>query len=283
METLAITLSLLAAVAFGSGDFFGGMGSKRAKANAMIISSQLIGLVAYIILALVTQETFPEARYLVIGMFGGLFGCIGLNALYRGLATGRMGLVAPVSAVLAAIIPMIYGVFTLGLLPIHKFLGLGIALVAVWLISRSEQLGKIQWRDLVLPVIAGLGFGIAFIFVSELADGTVFWGLTALRITSITVMFLFTLFSTRSLVRQEYFVPMSVLWFVALAGGLDSIGNVLLILANQNGRVDIVNVLSSLYPAPTILLAWWLLKEKIIRPQLVGIVLALIAIALITI
>jgi uncharacterized membrane protein len=274
----SVIFGLLSATSFGIADFLGGFASKNNHPTPVIITSQFFGLLTYFILALLTQEALSEPRYLLLGACAGLFGCLGLNALFRGLAQGKMSLVAPVSAVLTATIPVIYSLLTIGAPPAYKFLGFGLALIAVWMISASGTLGKIAWRDLVLPVLAGSCFGMTFVLISEASKGSTYWALIAVRLMSLAIMLALALTT-----RQRLVVGRASLFWVIVSGVLDAGGNLFFAFATQAGRLDIATVLAALYPTATVLLAWLVLKEKISRNQWLGVLLALVAIFLITV
>jgi drug/metabolite transporter (DMT)-like permease len=206
----------------------------------------------------------------------GTLGVLGLLALYRGLATGRMGIVAPVSAVVAAMVPVLVGAALEGLPGAVQVLGFGLALVGVWLLSRPERAGSLQLNDLALPVAAGLGFGLFFVFIHQAGDAGTLWPLVAARLASVSLM----LAVTRA--ARQAVLPARPLWVLtALAGVLDAGGNAFFVLATQAGRLDVAGVLSSLYPASTVLLAWAVLRERFTRPQLAGVTAALLSVALI--
>jgi drug/metabolite transporter (DMT)-like permease len=274
----SVISGLLSAASFGTADFLGGFASKNNHPTSVIITSQFFGFLTYLVLILITQEPLSQPRFLLLGACAGLFGCIGLNALFRGLANGKMSLIAPVSAVLTATIPVIYSLLTIGAPPVYKFIGFGLALVAVWMISASGNIGKVSWRDLVLPILAGTCFGITFILLGEASKGSTYWSLLFVRIVSLSIMLVVAIIT-----RQRLTVGKASLFWVMVSGVLDALGNLFFAFANQTGRLDIATVLSALYPTATVLLAWLVLKEKISRNQWLGVLLALIAIFLITV
>jgi uncharacterized membrane protein len=206
----------------------------------------------------------------------GIFGAIGLIALYRALADSHMGVAAPVSAVVAAAVPVIFGTFLEGLPGIPQIAGFGLAFIAVWLISRTRH-AQVHWRDLGLPFIAGLGFGIFFVIIGGIGESAVWWPLIAARFGSLSMLLGMTLFK-----RQAQVVARPLIVMAVIIGVLEVGGNAFYILARQAGRLDVAAVLASLYPATTVLLARFVLKEHVGRSQLVGIVAALAAIVLIT-
>jgi uncharacterized membrane protein len=275
-ELAPIAFGLLSALTWGAGDFSGGVASKRTGVYAVIIASQLVGLFFLIGLALVFDKATPFPEDLMWGAAAGAAGAVGLLALYRGLASGRMGLVAPLSAVLAAALPVIVGAFTQGLPDISQFIGFGFALAGVWLLSRPEGALNFRLTELTLPVMAGVGFGLFFIFMDRANERTVFWPIVAARVASVLLMTLTARINSQPRWPERAHLPL-----IALAGLLDAGGNAFFTLATQTGRLDVASVLSSLYPASTVALAWVILKERLTRPQWLGVAAALIAIVLI--
>lgn len=279
-EIPSVLFGLLSACSWGAGDFCGGLASKRTSVYAVVITSQAIGIGLLLGLALVFGETFPPWRDLVWGAGAGMAGAVGLLALYRGLASGRMGLVAPVSAVGAAALPVVIAAFLQGLPGWLTLIGFAAALGGIWLLSRpaSPIAAAVNLNDLGLPVAAGLGFGLFFVLIDQANNHSTFWPLIAARLASLTLI---TLIARAN--RQAVTPERSQLGLVALSGALDAGGNAFFSLAVQAGRLDVASVLSSLYPASTILLAWWLLKERLTRWQWAGVLVALAAIVLITV
>ncbi|MGQ0602447.1 MAG: EamA family transporter [Anaerolineales bacterium] len=276
LELAPIAFGILSAATWGAGDFSGGLASKRAGVLSVIIGSQLVGMLLLIGLALAFDTAMPWASDLGWGAGAGLAGAIGLFALYRGLASGRMGLVAPLSAVLAAALPVIVGSITQGLPDGLQFLGFGFALAGVWLLSRPEGALSFRLKDLTLPVVAGLGFGLFFVLMDRANDHAIFWPIVAARVASLGLMSGIALFNRQPMWPARTHWPLTV-----LAGVLDAGGNAFFTLAAQAGRLDVASVLSSLYPASTVALAWVVLKERLTRPQWVGVAATLVAIVLI--
>ncbi|RPI95822.1 MAG: EamA family transporter [Chloroflexi bacterium] len=200
---------------------------------------------------------------------------IGVGFLFQGFAKGRMGIVAPLSAVLATALPVIFSTLTEGLPGNLQLVGFGVALVGIWLLSRPERLNS-RPVELGMAAVAGLGFGGFFIALDQVGEDTVFWPLVAGRAAACTVMIAFALATHRPMLRHSPFK------LLILAGILDVGGNLFFLLAVQKGRLDITAVLGSLYPAVTALLAQLTIKEHLTRPQMIGVSAALLAIVLIT-
>lgn len=276
-EILAITYGISSAVTWGAGDFSGGFATKRNHVFTVILLSQMVGALLLVILALLFAEGMPHMKYLLFGALAGIFGAFGLVALYRGLAVGRMGIVAPISAVVTAFIPMVFAFFNEGLPPKMQILGFFIALLAVWFLSSSVGGVKTRLNELLLPVAAGAGFGLFFIFIDRVSDEAILWPLVAARLGSLCLVSTFFLIRRR----QMEIPARGQFLFIALAGIFDTGGNAFFALATRLGRLDTSAVLSSLYPAATVMLAWLILKERLSHKQWFGVVAALLALALI--
>jgi drug/metabolite transporter (DMT)-like permease len=273
---LSILFALSAAVAWGSGDFTGGFVSRRIGAFHTVLISYSVGLFALTFVALVRREPVPPGADLLWGALAGLSGMVGLGFLFRGFATGRMGIVAPISAVLTAAIPVIFTALTEGLPQQLKLLGFGLAIVSIWLLSRPERFGG-RPDGIGMALLAGLGFAGFFIAIAQVSKEAVFWPLVAGRLAACTLMVVIALSTRRPLLPSPF--PLGLL---VLAGLLDVAGNLFFLLSTQLGRLDVTAVLASLYPAVTAILAWLLTREHMARLQVVGVVIAVLAIVMIT-
>jgi drug/metabolite transporter (DMT)-like permease len=276
-EIAPLVFGLSAAVCWGAGDFCGGVATKATQVTRVIISSQLVSLLLLVLLAIVLHEPLPTVDRLLLAGVAGIIGAIGMLALYRALAVGQMGVAAPVSAVVAAGVPVIVGSFIEGPPSTAQLIGFGLALVAVWFISRTGN-SAIRWRDLGLPIIAGLGFGTFYVMIGSAGQDAVWWPLVAARIGSLGALFIVAIIK-----RQPRLVEKQALKLIILIGVFEVGGNAWYILARQAGRLDVAAVLASLYPAVTVWLAWFFLKERMYRLQSIGVVAALAAIVLISV
>jgi drug/metabolite transporter (DMT)-like permease len=272
-----LLFGLTSAACWGAADFCGGVATKVTQVYRVIISSQLVSLLLLLVSALVLQESLPSVDQLLLAGAACSIGAIGMLALYRALAMGQMGVAAPVSAVVAAGVPVIAGSLIEGPPGTAQLIGFGLALVAVWFISRTGN-SAIQWRDLGLPVIAGLSFGTFYVMIGSAGQNAVWWPLVAARIGSLSALFIVTLIK-----RQPRLVEKQTLGLVVLIGVLEVGGNACYILARQAGRLDVAAVLASLYPAVTVWLAWFFLRERMYRLQSIGVLAALAAIVLISV
>lgn len=275
---MAVFLGLLVAVTYGAADFFGGLSSKRASVPAVVVLSQLTGLPLLLVLVPVAGGD-ATLRVLALGAVAGAFGALGLTCLYRGLSSGRMSVVAPITAVGAAIVPVGWGLVQ-GERPGAVALGgIALALVAVGLVSRTDDdvLDGEETEEaptpapfLALAIIAGLGFGMVFVLLAETGDDAGFWPLVAGRLTSIPLLAAGTVVTGRSFAIGSRRVAATIVG----AGLLDMAANALFLLASRAGLLALVGVLSSLYPASTVLLARVVLRERLQGVQVVGLTLA---------
>jgi uncharacterized membrane protein len=275
-EMLAMSYGISSALSWGAGDFSGGFASRRCHVLTVILFSQIMGAVFLIGFTLLLKEQFPPVTHMLWGGLAGIFGVLGLLALYRGLASGRMGIVAPISAVTTAVIPIVYAFFNEGFPKITQALGFGMALLAVWLLSYTKSDSKIQRHELYLPVLAGIGFGLFFICIDTASTRSVLWPLVGTRCSSIALTaILYMLNGKPAIPQNKHF------FYIFLAGIFDVMGNGFFAFAAHLGRLDISATLSSLYPAATVLLAWIILKEKLLRQHWLGVFAALVSLSLI--
>jgi drug/metabolite transporter (DMT)-like permease len=277
----SVSFGLAAAAAWGAGDFTGGLAAKRANVYGVVIGGQAVGLAILLLLALLSKETPPTVQNLALAGLAGIAGGFGLILLYRALAEGRMSAAAPISAVLAAAIPVLVSAVWQGLPRPLALAGLFLALLAIGLIARGEgsaELANAQPARLHLAFAAGVVFGLFFVLLHRASQAALFWPIIAARLASITFLTTYAASSRQRWAPQVHSWPL-----IALAGILDTAGNSLYVLSGQFGRLDVAAVLSSLYPAATVALAWLVLKERIASIQKLGIVTALAAIVLITV
>jgi len=276
MEYSAIFFGLVSAVTWGAGDFSGGMAVKRTNPYGAVIGAHVISLTLLVALGLIIGEPVPPLHDWLWGGAAGLGGGIGLALLYSALASGQMSVAAPVSALVAATLPVLVGAFSDGLPGIGTLIGFGLALTAVWLISGGVGL-EFNFERLRMPVLAGVGFGAFFIFIHQGSSLSIIWPLVATRIASISSLLIF------SVVTRQPWIPTRNSWIpIIMSSLLDSAGNAFYALSARAGRMDVAAVLGSLYPGSTVLLAWFILKERVSPLQMLGILIAFAAIILIT-
>ena len=271
-----IIFGLAASLLWGSGDFSGGLASRRDNASSVVFAAYAVGCVLLVIIALIWREVFPSPLDIFWGGISGISGALGLIAFYSALSIGRMGIVAPVSAIMTAGIPVIFSAYTQGLPSLLQLGGFVLALLAIVLISRPER-AKGRPVGIGLALLAGCGFGCFFVLISRVSPASTFWPLAVARLTSVLVLLIMIR------VRNQQILPKkSVFLLVILAGVLDALGNAFFVLASHVGRLDVAAILSSLYPAATVILAALLLRERMTRIQTLGILFALVAIPMIS-
>ena len=263
---------------FGTGDFLGGLASRRAPILSVLVVSQGVGLVGMLAAALIAGGA-PSGVDLLLGAAGGLAGGAGVALLYRALATGTMALVAPVTGVVAAIVPVGVGI-GMGERPsILQLLGIAVAVAAVALLSGGRPRSGVRLRgtSLLLALGAGAGFGLFYIALARTSAGAGLWPLVAARGASVTA------FSSALAVRRERMSRGTAGLPVMIATGVfDVSANALYVVAVHHGLLSIVAVLVSLYPASTVLCSLVFLGERLRALQIGGVALALGAVALIT-
>jgi drug/metabolite transporter (DMT)-like permease len=240
------------------------------------IITQLVGLILLSSAAIFFGENIPANTDLMWGAVAGLCGGSGLLALYHALSVEKMGIVAPVTAVWSAVVPMSFGMITEGLPTISQLTGFAFAFVGVWLISRDKNSQKIGLNRIKLPLLAGTGFGLFMILIDQVQSPGIFWPLVGARVATIPIFIIVAYYSKKLEIPGIKYLPL-----ILFAGFLDTGGNVFYVLAAKTGRLDIAAILTSLYPAVTVLLAWVLLKERLKSRQWIGVFAVLIAVVLI--
>ena len=277
---LSILYGIASALSWGAGDFAGGLSSRKVGAYRAVFYADFFGLFVLFAAFLIFPETLPAMRVMWASAIGGMLGSIGLLVLYYSLIKGQMSIAAPVSALFAALLPVIVGSITEGLPSLLQLIGFVLALTAVSLISQGgggEGFHISHLSDLRLPILAGVGFGCYFIFMHNATqnNSATLWPMIVSRVAGTLLLLGFVLAR-----REQLSVPRAAWKVVLINATLDLCGNFFYILASKAGRLDIAAVLSSLYPGATVVLAWLLLKDHIARWQVVGILLAFGAIVL---
>ena len=275
---IAALLGLASAFSWGIGDFAGGLASRKVGAYRAVMYGEAIGLIFAFIAIPFVNEPFPDSHTLKWSIAAGIVGTIGLLAFFEAMRLGRISIVAPLSALIGAIIPVLVGSFLEGTPQSGVLFGFALALIAVVLISREKDEGESKASThLYLPILAGTAFGLYFVFMNEASENLVIGPLITARFSGMLSIALYLLFK-----RESFRIEAGSWQLLTINGLFDVGGNLFYILAAQAGRLDISAVLSSLYPGMTVFLAWLILKEKLQITQWIGILLALIAIILIT-
>ena len=269
-------LALMSALSWGTADFLGGIATRKSgRVLSVIILSQLAGV------ALVVVALLFLGGDLVDGDIGwaaaaGMGGGVGLVLLYRGLSIGTMSVIAPLSAITAAVVPVAWGLLTGERPSLPATIGIPLALAAIALVSGAHLKGFLSSSGLLEALGAGIGFGAFFILIAN-TESAELWSLTFARVASIVLLLAVALLTR---------VPMrpgkGVGWLIVGAGTLDTAANLLFLLAERRGLLTLVAVVSSLYPASTVILARIVLDERITKAQWIGLGLAALSVGLIS-
>ncbi|HET9342766.1 MAG TPA: DMT family transporter [Candidatus Eremiobacteraceae bacterium] len=276
---MGVIIALAAAAVYGAGDFFGGLATKRDSVLTVVPLTGLFGLATALLAVPLLSPGPPSARDLELGALVGVFGGVAIACLYRGLAIGSMSVVAPITAVIAAVVPVGYG-FVIGERPSTiAIIGIVLAIGAVALISSSSHedvSGQAEPRraGLVEAFAAGIGFGLLYVILSQTSRGM--WPLVAARVVSVASVGAVAL----ALGRFTVPAPKSIRT-MAWSGVLDMGGNVLYLLSLRYTFISVAAVITSLYPASTVMLARMVLGERLGRLQWLGVGCAAIGISLI--
>ncbi len=278
---MAILFGLLAACAWGTGDFTGGLASRRAPETAVILATEAIGLVLLLGFASFTHGS-PTLADLVLSAIAGLLGVCGLALLYRGLSQGRASVVAPLSAVGAAILQVTWGLARGEQPGVVAIIGIVIALVAIGVVAGSAEEptteGALGRRvEIQCGLGAAVGFGLYLILISETSHGAGLWTAVAARVAPVVVLAI-----GLPLFKQRWRLPRSVLPIVTISGLTDAAANALLVVAVRQGLLSVVAPVANLFPAVTVLLARAFGHERIGRGRIAGLALAVVGLVLIS-
>ena len=297
--------SLAAVFIWGTSDFTGGYASRRANAFVFTAFSHLCALILMVVLALAQHASFPSRAGILWALLAGGIGGFSLAVFYRALAEGKMGLTAPIAALLGAAIPTLADIAMEGAPHAWTFAGFALALVAIWLITRAEpvrnsiqdsapqseeekdkQLDDDQVDDeektgavpkgVAVAALAGVGFATFYLCIRQAGAGSPLWIAAVSRAASFLATAI-AVIATKAPLRLD--LPRAAM--AAVAGSFDITGSALFIFASQHGRLDEAVVISSLYPAVTVILARLILKEHFSRWRFIGLLAALAAVPMI--
>jgi drug/metabolite transporter (DMT)-like permease len=278
---MASLLALLSSALWGSADYHAGKLSKRFPAIAVLATSQAIGFLTGVFLVIVSRSWNAQALgsdgYLLAGALAGLCGYAGLISLYAALSTGRMGVVSPISS-LGALIPLAYAIFIKGdQLSTIVTIGVVAALLGGFLASGPEVSQGLPLKPVLLALSAAVFFGLALVFMAIGSQSSALMTMTTMRTTTLIIgIAIFIRFRhIGGLGKSE----LPILIFIGVA---DFAANLLLGVATTKGLVSLAMVLGSLYPIATALLAYKFLHERLHKIQYVGIIFAVIGVALIS-
>jgi drug/metabolite transporter (DMT)-like permease len=232
-------------------------------------------MLVFISSAWLTGEMLPSLASCGWAMLAGVAGVLGLGALYTGLATGSAAIVSPTAGVLGAAIPVVFSAFFEGMPPVARLVGLCLGVAGIWLVSiTGEGEAHLRRRDLTLALLAGISFAAFFILLGQIPQGSLFYPLTIAKVISVLTAILILGVGRKRIIPQADPI-------LLLAGVLEAGGNWGYLLARQLTRLDVAVVISSMYPAITVFLAWLITHQHISRVQGAGMVLCLLAVALI--
>ncbi len=270
--------ALIAAVLYGGADFSGGVATRRLNHYQVLLLTALVGAVVMTVLALLWREGLPTVKSIINAVLACIFGSIGLATLYNAQAYKRASVVAPASAVVASAVPVIYTAFIQGLPGAITLTGFILAAIGIWLTTRAEAADEEQINDgLVQGVLSGLAFGGFFIFIARIEPGYIFSPLIFGKLAAAAVGLLIVLYKRLPLPNPIRH-PITI-----LSGFLDILANVLYLVSTSLTRVDIAAVLVCTYPAATVVLSMLFFKERITHSQTLGVIVCIVAIALIII
>lgn len=272
---MAIVLSLISALAYGVSDFLGGIFAKRTPAWQVAVVGQTSSGVFSLAAAVIIGGS-PTGHDLLFGALAGLGGGFGAAFLYRGLSTARMGVVAPLSAVGTALIPVAVGLITGDRPSAVTLLGVVFAFPAIVLISRVADATPAHRSGVADGILAGVGFGLLFACLGQVGDDGGLYPLALSQATSVLSVIV-----TAVILRQAWVPRERQAWAAVLMGPLGATAQGTFLYATHHGLLSVVSVISSLYPASTVVLAAIVLRERIHGWQGVGLVLAALAVALV--
>lgn len=263
---MASLLALGGALSWGVGDFLGGVAARRLAVLTVLAVSQAIGLVGVVLWVLLAGDPFPGVPELLPAALAGVAGAVGLGALYRGLAVGAMGIVAPISAA-SPLVPLTVDAAQ-GIVPgVVQWLGAALVLAGIVTLSRERAgHGQRLAAGAGLAIVAALGFGLFYVGLDAGADESAPWAVVAARSASVALAVTAALLVTGASLRP----PRSLLPVLVAIGVFDTGANVFVAFASTRGAAGIVAVLSALYPVVTVVLARLVLGERLSRGRRVG-------------
>ncbi len=285
---MTIFFGLLSAFSYGYADFVGALAAKKVRALAVTTVAFVFGLGIAIFLSLFFGASY-SLNVFQIGIYAGICSAAAITFLYAALALGPISIVSPLTAVLSAMIPVVFDVISGQQLSSFALIAIALILVAVVLVAfiPGADVRLPSLRAVLYSVGAGVGFAGIFLFLDMTPDGTGLGVLVVMRVVGLTLMgaglvALLLLGKSKVFVEREIFTR-SLLPLVLLAGLGDVTGNVFFMIATSSGALAVAAVLTSLYPVGTILLARVFLKERIALSQNIGIALAIGACALLAV
>jgi drug/metabolite transporter (DMT)-like permease len=274
---IGIVFGLLSAAVWGAGDYTGGISTRKFNSLAVLVVSAFTGLLLLILCTFIWPEPFPKWPAIIWAVLAGITAVLSLGFLYKALSLGNSAIVASISAVIGAALPVFYGILIAGLPNLIKVIGFILAILGIWLVSRaSQERKKIIPGSIMLAVLAGIGFGAFFIVIPLAGPKLTFTPLIICRSTYFAIAFFLLLLQKKEMGKAAI---SPLVWF---NGFFDITGTALFMLARQYTRFEFAVILTSLYPAVTILLFRIFHKEHISSAQWLGVGLCITAVILIS-
>lgn len=264
--------SLISAIMMGAGDFFGGVAAKRSPVALVGLIGQGIGFFVALAIILIGAHSFAYTPF-VLGLGAGFCGSFALLSLYRGLAIGRVTIVAPLSAVLGALIPVVVSLATGHHFAPAKWAGIVAGLVSIYFLSLPSQSERAEQKTTGIPhaIVAGTCLALFYMLLgNEETHGNI-WTLFGERISVVSVMILALLIRRQAITKR---IP--ALGTIIIAGCCDILSNLAFLYSATIGPLPIVALITSMYPATTLFLGWVILKEHMSRRLLIGIACAFV-------
>ncbi len=279
---MAALLALVSALCYGVSDFSGGLAARRVPAIAVVLVSNALSLALAVLAVGLLPGSVYRAADMVWGLAAGTVGLLGVVLLYRGLAIGPMSVVAPLTAVLSAVVPVVVGIVRGERPGTMAVAGILVAIPAIVLIGRQPTSGarsRLSRGATTSALCAGVSFGGFYVLLAQTGSDGGAWPLVGQRGASVAILVGLTAVAA---LRHTAAVPRgSALSLAVVAGLTDFTANLAYVLATHRGLLALVAVISSLYPATTLLLARGVLNERITPQQGAGLLLAAVAVAFI--
>ncbi|MDX9899312.1 MAG: DMT family transporter [Spirochaetia bacterium] len=276
-----LIFAIASASFYGLADFSGGYAASKSKVLPVMLVAQIFGFATASTALITMWSGLPNVVDMLWGFAGGLAGFFGIIILYRGIALGIVAVVSPIAALLSSIIPFVVGL-ALGDRPgIPALIGISLCLPAIILLSyspaKTESDKKSAKSSILHGLLSGIGFGLFFVALSRPSSNSGFWPLWASRSAALSMALIVLLVK-----REPLVINKGGRLTAMLAGILDMVANILFVLASRYGMLSIVGIIVSLYPAPTVLMARIVFKERISPVRAIGLALCLVGLALIS-
>ena len=272
-----IFAGLASALIWGTGDFVGGVATRRSSQFKVVALSALAGICVIIPAAILAGESFPSGETIAWSLAAGISGAIGIAALYQGLARGEAATVAPTSAVVAAAVPVLIGSVLESLPAPADMIGILFGLVGIWLVSSTSSDRQVPARSgMTLGILAGAGFGAFFVLIAQVDEAVLFTPLVFVKVAAL-------IFGVVVLLIQRNRLPsLTENPLALLSGVLDTGGNLFFLVASRATSLAVATILASMYPAVTVALSVVILHEPVNRRQGLGVILCVAAVGLIS-